>query len=96
MAGGVVAGARCIRAEAVLEQVQLQLECQLQAGHRGQNTLDALVDLDQVIHIGAAQLGGLFDLFVLAMAASRMRARASCSLATASINSVIALQRLSS
>ena len=67
MAGGMAVGAALLRAEAVVEQVQLQLEGQLQTGDRGQNTLHALVDLDQVIHVGGAQVGGLLDLLVLGL-----------------------------
>ena len=64
-AGAVVAKAGRIRAETFAEQVQLQLESQFQTGNGSQDALYAFVDLDQIIHIGAAQLGGLFDFFVL-------------------------------
>ena len=50
-----------------MEQIQLELESKLQAGHCGQDTLDALVDHDQIVHIGATQADGLFDLFVLSL-----------------------------
>ena len=50
-----------------MEQIQLELERKLQTCHGGQDTLDALVDHDQVAHIGTAQTDGLLDLFVLSL-----------------------------
>lgn len=64
-AGGTVAVALLIRAEAIAEQVQLQLEGQFQPGHGCQNTLYAFVDLHQTVHIDVVHLSGFFDFFVL-------------------------------
>ncbi len=64
-AGCAAAGG--IRAEAFAEQVQLQLNRQLQTGPSRQNALNAFVDLDQIVDVNAAQLGGLFDFFVLSL-----------------------------
>ena len=60
-----VAGTGRIRAETVVEQIQLQLKRQLQPGHSGQNALHTLVDLDKVVYIRAAQFDGLLNLLVL-------------------------------
>ena len=59
------AGAGCIRAEALAEQIQLQLKRQFQAGNRRKNTLYTFVDFEQVIQLDAAQFDRLFDFLVL-------------------------------
>ena len=64
-AGGSRSGTGRVRAETFAEQIQLQLNCQLQSGNGCQHTLCAGVDLNQIIHVNATQLGSLFDFFML-------------------------------
>lgn len=52
------------RAEAVTEQVRLELECRFQTGHCSKNLLYASVNLDQIIHIHTGKLHGFLNLSV--------------------------------
>ena len=63
----MAAGAGGVRAEAVPEQIQLQLDGQLQTGDHRQNTLHAVIDSYQIVHIGVVQLGGFLDFPVLGL-----------------------------
>lgn len=48
-----------------MEQLQLQLKCELQSRHCCNHALDALVDPLQIVNVGVAQLCCLFDLLML-------------------------------